>query len=41
MSNQETDYPSEETKKSWQLYEDSDLAPISSLFREMGNDRSF
>jgi len=44
MSNQETDFPSEEPKepiKSWQLYEDSDLAPLSSLFREMGNDRSF
>lgn len=41
MSNQEADFPSEEPKKSWQLYEDSDLAPISSLFKEMGNDRSF
>lgn len=30
-----------ETPTSQNLYEDSDLAPITSLFREMGNDRSF
>lgn len=41
MSNQEADFPSEYPIKSWQVYEDSDLAPLSSLFKEMGNDRSF
>jgi|LakMenEpi03Aug12_release.lakeMendotaPanAssembly.Ray.scaffolds.fasta_scaffold1142731_2 hypothetical protein len=30
-----------EAPKSQDVYEDSDLAPISSLFGEMGNDRSF